>query len=107
MAGPITKKLKTPYIHRLNPKFAVNTTAEEKRRQKEAWQVLNQYITQQGAFVVTPPGRMLRIEFAKDSTLPAKLTKLGFNVWNVGQNTRLTPFGFLPVDVIEISLDGK
>ena len=81
--------------------------AEEKRRQNEAWHTLNQFISQQGGLVVTPTGKMLRIEVVKEFTLPAKLIELGFKVWAVGQNTRVTPYGFLPFNVIEISVAGE
>ena len=81
------------------------TSAEEKRRLNEAWSALNYFVGQHGA-CVSPPGKMLRIEVMKDLLLPAKLSELGFNVRHVNQNTRITPFGFLPVDVIEIAVDG-
>lgn len=80
---------------------------EIKRRQQEAWEALNIFISQRGGLVITPPAKMLRIEIPKDSTLPAQLEKLGFNVWHVGANTRLNVDGFLQVDVIEITVSGK
>lgn len=57
----------------LNPRYGVDVAAEAKRRQSAAWHALNQFVTQEGGFVVTPPGRMLRVEVAKDSALPAQL----------------------------------
>lgn len=84
-----------------------DTSAEEKRRNAEAWQALNEYITRQGAFVVTPPGKLLRIEIPKDPDLPAKLIELGYAVRHAGTGTRLTYDGVVAVNAIEISLDGK
>lgn len=83
-------------------------SAEEARRQNETWQILNDYIVQNGGMVISPPGKMLRVEVQKDSLLPAQLSKLGFRVWACGSTTRTGgEMGFVPVDVIEIAVDGR
>jgi hypothetical protein len=46
----------------------------------------------------------LRIECKQGSALPAKLIGLGYNLRQCATNTRITSGGFMPVDVIELSL---
>ena len=72
------------------------------------WEALNAFISQQGGWVVSPPGsKSLRVEIQQKSVLPAQLLELGYAVRSAGIGTRITSGKFLPVDVIEISLPGK
>ena len=125
MADVVQKaKLKSPYVDRLNPRYASNPNAEQKRTLAEAFEALNEFIRRNGGAVVSPPGKVLRVEVLKDSVLPAKLAELGYNVMRCGSVTRVTgvtasisakaerlthtvPTAFTEVDVLEIRLDGK
>jgi hypothetical protein len=124
MADALKAKLKAPYTDRLNPRYAVSVNAEQKRRQAEAFEALNEFIRRHGGFVTTPPGdKTLRVEVPKGSVLPARLRELGFAIVERGSVTRVTgaqaispkveratrtvPSAFCEMDVFEIRLDGK
>jgi hypothetical protein len=119
---PKTNKLKAVYADRLNPRYAVDANAEQKRRQAEAWEALVEFTRRHGGFVTSPPGKVLRIEVPKNSELPAKLAELRFNVVQCGSVTRVTgalpisprterasgpPSAFAEMDVLEIRTDGR
>ena len=54
---------------------------------------------------MSPPGaKYVRVEILKDSALPVKLVDLGYDPRVAGVNTRITSTGFMPVDVISITL---
>jgi hypothetical protein len=77
-------------------------------RRNELWQALNKWVIQQGAWVVSLPNvPRIRIEARRGSNLTIKLKQLGYEPRHCGVNTRVASSGFLPVDVIEISLPGK
>lgn len=50
---------------------------------------------------------MLRVEVMKEIGAASQVEELGFKVWHVGANTRITGAGFMLVDVIEIGVDGR
>jgi hypothetical protein len=82
--------------------------AVEQRRRDETWQALNLFVQQRSGWIVSPPGRQVRIECARGSGLPSQLTKLGFAVKSAGTTTRNGgPTGFMPVDVFEFRIDGR
>jgi hypothetical protein len=124
MADVVQKaKPKSPYTDRLNPRYASNVTAEQKRREAEAFEALNTFIRKHNGWVTSPPGKVLRVEAMAGSPLPAKLRELGYNVAERGSVTRVTgapsispkterltktvPSAFCEMDVLEIRLDGK
>jgi hypothetical protein len=116
-------KTKIPYIDRLNPRYAVNVNAEQRRRQAEAWESLNLFVRKHDGWVTSPPGKVLRIETLKGSELPSRLRELGYNITERGSTMRVTgapamdprteratgavPSAFCEMDVIEITLSGK
>ena len=116
-------KSKNPYIDWKNRPYASNPNAEQKRKEAEAFSALGDFIRRAGGWVVSPPGRTLRIEAMKGSPLPTKLRELGYHVAERESVTRITgapsidartqrltgvtPSAFLECDVIEITLSGK
>jgi hypothetical protein len=107
-----------------NKPYAASPGAEQRRKEAEAFAALAEFIRRAAGAVVSPPGRLLRIEVTKDSPLPAKLAELGYNVAQCGSVTRVTgvtaplspkqerrthtvPSAFAEMDVVEIRLDGK
>ena len=121
---PKTNKLKATYTDWRNKPYAANPTTEERRKQNERWSALKEYIRKHGGVVVSLPGtKTLRVEVPKDSTLPAKLAELGYNVVSHGSVSRVVgaaaispkaerlthavPSAIAEVDVLEIRLDGK
>jgi len=63
---------------------------------------LCEYISQQDGWVTSVPGRSpMRIEGTKESSLPAKLTQVGYSPVHVGTTLRTTGSG---TDILEISL---
>jgi hypothetical protein len=124
MADAIQKtKLKTPYIDRLNPRYADNPNADRKRQQAEAFEILNEYVRRAGAVITSPPGKFVRIEVPKGSELPTELAAMGYNLVSGGSVTRcigatparrrideLTnglPSAFCEMGIFETSLSGK
>jgi hypothetical protein len=122
MAPPA--KSKNDWTSWRNKPYAASPGAEQRRKEAEAFEALNQLIRRHGGFVTTPPGKLLRIEVMKNSELPAKLTELGYNVAQCGTITRVTgvtapisakaerlsgvvPSAFLECDILEVRLDGK
>jgi hypothetical protein len=75
-------------------------------RRKNLFEALHKFISQQGGWLVSPPGaREIRIEIPKKSDLPTKLTH--YNPRHCGVSTRIVSSGFVPVDVIAIYLSGE
>ncbi|MGB9020507.1 MAG: hypothetical protein WCC77_23120 [Pseudolabrys sp.] len=107
----IRKKSAAPYDNKLNPTRTEYKPVSEKQRQ--LWQALYEYITQQGGWVVSIPFlKNLRIEVSPGSSLPAKLLEFGYTVRDAGTGTRLSPGNtseeiFRAVDIVEITLPGK
>jgi hypothetical protein len=56
----------------------------------EAFESLNAFVRKHGGSITSPPGRYVRIEAPKGSTLPDELQKLGFNLVNRGTVSRVT-----------------
>jgi hypothetical protein len=99
------------------------TAGSEQRR--KLWEALSEFITSQGGWVVSLPGKQdLRIEAPQGSALPSKLIELGYSPRHCGSSTRIGPIketitahsttsnpitrqhsGFVPVDIIEIRLE--
>ncbi len=71
----------------------------------DLWNALRAFLEQQGAWVVSVPGfSPLRFEILPGSSLPAKLTELGYAPRHAGTTRRATSNGFKPTDVLEIRL---
>jgi hypothetical protein len=96
-------------------------------QRRKLWEALITYITSNGGWVTGLPGaKHLRAEVPRGSALPAKLMEFGYSIRHCGAGTRLTPggnveiitehstgkpiarhhAGFVPVDIIEITLAG-
>lgn len=87
----------------LSRPYAEYSVAETRR--SRLWQALIAFIHSHGGFVVSPPGaKEIKIEILKDSDLPTKLARIGYVPRHFGVGTRITSSGFMPVDVIEITL---
>jgi hypothetical protein len=83
----VVAKLKSPYVDRLNPRYAAGD--DTKRQIAEAFASLVEFCQRHGAAVVSPPGRYVRIECPKSSLLPEKLRELGFPLSDHGSVTRI------------------
>jgi hypothetical protein len=83
--------------------------AAEQRRNAEAWQSLNMFVSQHGGAITSPPSmRGIRIETSLGSDLAPRLRQLGFNVHQQGRSTRTTEKEVAtPVDVLVVNLDGR
>jgi hypothetical protein len=66
---------------------------DKKRQVAEAFESLNAFVRKHGGSITSPPGRCVRIEAPKGSTLPDELQKLGFNVVSHGSVSRVTGVG--------------
>jgi transposase len=111
----------------LNPRYAANVSAEERRRRLERFQRLAQFIQEGGQSWVTsvPGARIMRVEATPNisSALAGKLTKLGYQVAICAPTTRIAPaaitesfkdaagrpvvrhhVGIINVDVLEVKL---
>ena len=102
---------------------ATNPNAEQKRKLAEAFEILNEYVRRAGAVITIPPGKFVRIEAPKGSTLPAKLAELGYNIVECGFVSRIVgstnyatqldeimngaPSPFVTYTVFELTLSGK
>jgi hypothetical protein len=122
-AGPLIRKIKSvaPF-DRLNPSYAANVSTEEKRRRAEQWEILNNFVTERHGWIVSPPGKHVRIEVRENSGLPIRLAVLGYKLRFCGTGTRLvgggivetitergkqrtvTHAGPIPVEIIEVRL---
>lgn len=81
--------------------------AEAKKRQGQ-WEQINFLVQQLDGWVVSAPGKRVRIEFQNEGVeIPARLRALGFKVYDCGTSERLLLAGVVPTSVIEISIDGK
>jgi hypothetical protein len=99
------------------------TGDDRKKQQAEAFEALNQYVQRAGAVITSPPGRYVRIEAPKGSTLPEKLRELGYNIVECGFVSRIVgstnyatrldeimngpPSPFVTYTVFELTLSGK
>jgi hypothetical protein len=113
-------KLKHPYVDRLNPSYGVNA---DQKKMAEAFEALNQYVQRAGAVITSPPGKFVRIEAPKGSTLPEKLRELGYIIVECGFISRVVgstnyatrldeimngaPSPFVTYSVFELTLSGK
>ena len=101
---PPKKKAISDWINR--PRQNKPDIAEQRRK---LWEALTAFIRSNGGHVVSLPGtKNLRVELPQNSALPARLLELGYSVRAAGITTRITGstenHGFMPVDVIEITL---
>jgi hypothetical protein len=99
--------------------------ADIQAKRQKLWDALNEYVREGGGWVTSVPGvPLLRIEVPQGSELAAKLTALGYTVVHCGAGERLTPTGivettgtrsapiirhhagFVPIEILEISLPG-
>src|SRR5262245_26019583 len=77
-------------------------------QQKRLWDAVNDYVTQNGGWVVSVPHlRDVRVELPKDSALAIKLTEFGYAIVAAGTSTRVTTKGLEVVDVVAFKLPGK
>jgi hypothetical protein len=122
-----TKKPKTvrEWVNDRRPVRSISVEFEKRRR---LWEAMSAFVTGEGGWVTSLPGvKHLRIEVLQGSALPAKLIELGYSVRTAGTGTRITPRGtietitahsatgkpithqhpgFVPIDIIEITLGG-
>ena len=118
---PAKKKPKPDWMSR---GYAENTDAARARQKTELWEAINNFISQNGGWLVSPFGSdRLRVEIPRGSSLAAKLAEAGFEPRHIGTGTRITPNaitetidantkqqrtlthgGIVPVDILEISL---
>ena len=88
-------------------------------QRRKLWDAVNEFVRQTGGWVTSVPGvKDMRIEVPQGSSLPAKLTELGYEVRHAGAGSRIANnaiteiidartvhhSGFMPVDIIEITL---
>jgi hypothetical protein len=88
----------------------------------EKWEALRSFINQRGGTITSPPGKIVRIEVPRGSSLPAELTAMGYVVVERGSTMRVVgaapvsrqverdsgaPSAFTEVDVLEIQLGGR
>jgi len=72
------------------------------------WHAIHDFCRQHGGTVVSVPGhKEIRIEIPKDSTLPTKLSALGYQPHHCCATTRITAGTFTTVNVVSITLPGK
>jgi hypothetical protein len=113
-------KLVSDWINR-RPDPPTSQQLERRRRLQEA---LTRYIQLNGGWVTSPPGaRGLRVEVVQNSSLPARLTELGYSPRHCGTGTRIVSGGttetitdrrgeeivrhhdgIVPVDIIEFQI---
>jgi hypothetical protein len=125
MAERDTKKTKSVSDWANRPARPETAGLEQRRK---LWEALRDFIHSVGSWVVSPPGQKeIRIECRQGSSLPAKLIELGYSPRHCGTGTRITATGttetitkhsttgqpiirqhpgFVPVDIIEITLGG-
>ena len=71
---------------------------------KALYEALTKFVEAAGGIVTSPPGATaLRVEIEKNSDLPGRLQKLGWHVFQLGTNTRVSNAGLIPTDIIEIT----
>ena len=81
---------------------------EAEQRRRDLSEALVRFVHASGAWVTSIPGkRLMTIEVVKNSSLPTKLTELGYRPILAGSTMRTVSSGFLPVDVIEIEITGR
>jgi hypothetical protein len=65
----------------INAKIYGTTPDPAKERRNQLWSALNRYVRESGGAVVSAPGiSPLRVEVAKNSSLPKTLTDAGYSV---------------------------
>lgn len=105
MADSPAERKKTDFDYWRNQAWAEARAREAAQRRKSLLEALAKFVHASGGWVTSVPGaKSVRIEILKDSVLPTKLTQLGYVPRQVGVNSRITSTGFVPVDVIEITL---
>ena len=72
-------------------------------QRRKLWEALSAFIHSNGGHVVSPPGtKNLRVALPQNSALSARLLELGYSARALVGGTE--NHGFMPVDVIEITL---
>jgi len=86
-------------------RLAMAAAAHERlKKRQELWRALTDFIQNHGGWVVSPPSsRYLRVEVPQVSSLPVRLSKIGYSLSHAGMTTRLGG-GFVTVDVLELDL---
>lgn len=121
MVGAPKTKTKDAWTSWKNRPYA--TGDDQKKKTAEAFEILNEYVRRAGAVITSPPGKYVRIEAPKGSTLPAKLTEMGFDIVERGSVSRIVgstnyatrldeimngpPSPFVTYTVFELTLSGK
>jgi hypothetical protein len=74
--------------------------------QRRMIETLRRYIGRNGGTIVSPPGsKRLTVEVMRDSLLPSRLSELGYSVRAAGVSMKTTSNGFVPVDVIAVTVE--
>jgi hypothetical protein len=117
MADTPKTKTKADWTSWKNRPYAAGD--DQKKKQAEAFELLNSFVRHHGGSITSPPGRFVRIECPRGSALPDELRKLGYNISERGTVTgvdyvkpadeRFTgaPSPFTECDVLEVRLDGR
>jgi hypothetical protein len=103
MADAPTKKQINDWINKPYAAYQAHT-----EKQKKLFDAFNAFVTQNGGWVVSPPGnKSIRIEAPGGSALAIRLAELGYKLQFCGTGTRNTSSGFVTVDIIETKLAGR
>jgi hypothetical protein len=92
MTDPRINKSKNDWQSWKNKPYAASRS-DEARRRAELWESFNTYCREGGGgWIISPPGaRIATLETPKDSDLPERLAKLGYEVNRLpGDHSRLT-----------------
>ena len=81
------------------------TAAIAKRR--ALIEAINRFVRAPGAWLVSAPGDVLRIEAKPDSEVPDLLSDRGLNLTPAGTGTRIEGGRFVPVCIYTFRLPGK
>jgi hypothetical protein len=94
-------------VDRLNPD-RVEAPQKVSAQRMRLWHALHEFCRHNGGTVVSIPGhREMRIEVRKNSTLPVKLSELGYQPHHCCATSRINAGAFETVDVIAVMLPGK
>ena len=91
MAGTRTNKTKNEWVSWKNRPYD-SSRSDETQRRAEWWGSFNNFIRENQAWLITPPGsRTAVVEVMKGSPLPARLMRIGYTVNEIpGTYERLT-----------------
>jgi hypothetical protein len=77
------------------------------RRRTELWNALNDFVRQNQGWIVSPPGRHIRIEYPEGGALPLRLASAGYRLKFCSPSTRNVNGETIRVDVVETTLPGR